>query len=247
MIPGGLLPGSVFDDVMAEVQRRGERIRFVATTIPGHAGTAPPGDLNPTAYARSAARLAEDLGCDIAVGHSMGATIAIEMAVSGAFSGPLVLLSPALSREDEPGFIWALDRIGPVPGLGALAWSAMTKMAGAGVRGMIPAERRGAVMAELKKNDGRSFRAAIHAYGEYLDAQTALVRRLCESGVSAQVVFGGPKDTKLSDAERNGIESCPTLSLIEWPEAGHNTIGQTVALADLIVTAARAASPPKRR
>src|SRR6516164_3284327 len=108
MIPGGLLPGAFCDLVIAELQRRGESLRFVATTLPGHAGTPPPYDLSPVAYARSATRLAKDLGCDMGVGHSMGATVAIERAASGAFSGPMVLLSPALSREDEPGFIWAL-------------------------------------------------------------------------------------------------------------------------------------------
>jgi hypothetical protein len=72
-----------------------------------------------------------------------------------------------------------------------------------------------------------------------LRAQTSLVRRLCESGVQAHVVFGGPKDTKLQDDERRGLESCPNISLVEWPDAGHNTLGQTDALADLIVTAAK--------
>ena len=241
MVPGGLLPWAFFDDVIAELQRRGEGLRFVATTLPGHAGTPPPDDLSPAAYARSATRLAKDLGCDMVVGHSMGATVAIEMAASGAFSGPMVLLSPALSREDEPGFIWALDRIGRIPGIGALAWGAMTTMIPSGMKGMIPPEHREAWMAELKKNDGRSFGAAIHAYGEYLSAQTSLVRRLCESGVKAHIVFGGPKDTKLKDDERNGLESCPNISLLEWPDAGHNTLGQTDALADLIITAANEA------
>ena len=108
-----------------------------------------------------------------------------------------------------------------------------------GIKGTIPPEHRDAWMMELKKNDGRSFAAAIHAYGEYLRAQTSLVRRLCESGVKAHVVFGGPKDTKLQDNERKELESCPNISLVEWPEAGHNTLGQTDALADLIVTAGK--------
>jgi pimeloyl-ACP methyl ester carboxylesterase len=241
MIPGGLLPGAFFDDVITELDRRGEGLRCVATTLPGHAGTPPPNDLSPVACARSATRLAEDLGCDMVVGHSMGATVAIEMAASGGFAGPMVLLSPAFSREDEPGFIWALDRIARLPGVGAVAWGAMTRMIPSGMKGMIPSEHREAWMAELRKNDGRSFSAAVRAYGEYLGAQTSLVRRLCESGVKAHVVFGGPKDTKLKDDERNGLESCPTLSLVEWPDAGHNTLGQTDALADLIVTAANGA------
>jgi pimeloyl-ACP methyl ester carboxylesterase len=238
MMPGGLLSWVFFQDVVGDLERRPASLRFVATTLPGHAGTPPPEDLSPVAYARAAARLANDLGCDVVVGHSMGATVAIEMAASGGFSGPMVLLSPALSREDEPGFIWALDRIGGVPGLGGLAWGAMVRTVPMGMKRMIPPEHREAWMAELKKNDGRSFRAAVHAYGEYLGAQTSLVRRLCESGVKAHVVFGGPKDTKLTDDERDALTSCPNISLVEWPDAGHNTPGQTKPLADLIVAAA---------
>lgn len=41
MLPRGLLPGAFFADVIPELQRRGEALRFVATTLPGHAGTPP--------------------------------------------------------------------------------------------------------------------------------------------------------------------------------------------------------------
>ena len=241
MIPGGLLPWAFFEDVIADLRRRGNGLRFVATTLPGHAGTPPPKDLSPVSYARSAAELAKDLGCDIVVGHSMGATVAIEMAASGGFSGPMVLLSPAFSRQDEPGFLWGLDRIGGVPGLGVLAWGAMTKMIPRGMKGSIPPEHREAWMADLKRNDGRSFRSAVRAYGEYLGGQSSLVRRLCESRVTAWVVFGGPKDTGLKEQERQELASCPTITLIDWPDAGHNTLGQTADLADLILKAANEA------
>jgi len=64
------------------------------------------------------------------------------------------------------------------------------------------------------------------------------VRGLCESQIKAWVVFGGPKDTGLTDGERRVLESCPTISLLDWPDAGHNTLGQTGALADLILSSA---------
>ena len=47
-------------------------------------------------------------------------------------------------------------------------------------------------------------------------------------------MFGGAKDTTLKDDERDALESCPTISLTEWPDARHNTLGQTEALADLL-------------
>jgi len=240
MIPGGLLPWAFFEDVIAELRRRGASLRFVATTIPGHAGTPAPGDLSPAAIAQGGVQLAGDLGCDIVIGHSMGANVAIEMAASDGFSGSMVLLSPAFSRADEPGFLWSLDRIGRVPGMGALVWGALAGMAPSGMKRMIPPEHRGAWTAELKKNDGRSFRASVRAYGEYLKERGSLTGVLCEARVRTWVVFGGPKDTALRDHERQQLKSCPTVELIEWADAGHNTIGQTALLADLILVASGA-------
>jgi pimeloyl-ACP methyl ester carboxylesterase len=238
MIPGGLCPWRFYEDVIGELRRRGVGFRCIATTIPGHAGTPPPDDLSQEAYARSAAELAKDLGCDIVIGHSMGANVVIEMATLGIFSGRMVLLSPAFSYEDEARFLWILDGIGRVPGVGGLAWRAMTAMMPSAMKEFIPTEHREAWTAELKKNDWRFFQAGIAAYSEYLKGGVPLVGRLCDSGVRAWVVFGGPKDTGLKDDERAVLDACPSISLLDWPDAGHNTLGQTAAVADLLVEVA---------
>jgi hypothetical protein len=107
------------------------------------------------------------------------------------------------------------------------------------MKGFIPPQHRKSWTAELKKNDWRFFRAAIRRYFEYLNDQPALVSRLCESGVKAWVVLGGPKDVGLKDEERRQLDACPTATLIDWPKAGHNTLGETTAVADLIVQALR--------
>jgi hypothetical protein len=151
----------------------------------------------------------------------------------------VVLLSPTFSREDEARFLWVLDRVGRVPGLGILAWKAMTGMIPSAMKGFIPPEHREAWTAEMKRNNWRFFRAAIRRYFEYLSDQPSLVGRFCESGVKARVVFGGPKDVGLKDEERRGLDACTTATLIDWPEAGHNTLGETAAVADLIVEAAK--------
>jgi hypothetical protein len=122
-----------------------------------------------------------------------------------------------------------------------LAWKSMTAMIPSGMKRSIPAEHREAWMAELKKNDWRFFGTAIRSYSEYLGGQPALVGRLCDSGVNAWVAFGGPKDVGLTDEERRGLDACPTVRLVDWPVAGHNTFGETASVADLVVEAANAA------
>ena len=78
--------------------------------------------------ARLAAELSAEIGCDAVVGFSMGASVALEMVASGAFSGPVVLLGISLSLQDEPVFLRALDRLGVV--MGSLPYSAMRQMMG---------------------------------------------------------------------------------------------------------------------
>ena len=78
--------------------------------MPGHAGAPPPEDFSVENYARITAELAKSAGADLVVGFSMGATVAYEMVVSGAFTGPVVLLGVSLSARgrarasSEPSF-----------------------------------------------------------------------------------------------------------------------------------------------
>jgi predicted alpha/beta superfamily hydrolase len=55
-------------------------------------------------YARVARTIMAECACDAVVGHSLGANVAIEMAIAGGFSGPLILLAPSFSRVDESRF-----------------------------------------------------------------------------------------------------------------------------------------------
>ena len=52
-------------------------------------------------------------GADAVAGHSLGANVALEMALTAGYSGPVVLLSPSLCRRDESMFPRALDRMSP--------------------------------------------------------------------------------------------------------------------------------------
>src|SRR3954453_14288388 len=127
LLPGGLCTPEFYDDLLAEPGIRDAPVRWIATTLPGFGGDGPLDDLRYESNATAAARLATDLGCDVIVGHSMGANLPIEMVVSGQFAGPVVLLSPSFSRGDETKDFAFIDRLGRVPGLGSLAWKGMLK------------------------------------------------------------------------------------------------------------------------
>jgi predicted alpha/beta superfamily hydrolase len=43
---------------------------------------------------------AADLSCDVVVGHSLGANVAVEIVSASEFSAPVVLLSPSFSRHE---------------------------------------------------------------------------------------------------------------------------------------------------
>src|SRR5213076_1721759 len=114
LLPGGMCSAGSFAEVAA-AYRRG-RARLVAATLPGHAGTPPPPDYDIESYGGLASELAKDVGADVVLGFSMGASVAVEMVVSGGFAGPVVLLGVSLSSKDEQAFFRALIRSGSVLG-----------------------------------------------------------------------------------------------------------------------------------
>src|SRR4051795_6639236 len=100
LLPGGMCGAGSYAELMAQPAVAG--IRLVAATLPGHAGAPPPDDFSIENYARFTAELAQKVGADVVLGFSMGACVALEMAVSGEFTGPIVLLGISLSPADEP-------------------------------------------------------------------------------------------------------------------------------------------------
>src|SRR5262245_53630085 len=150
LLPGGACAASSYGDVMAQPALRG--VRLVAATLPGHAGTAPPDDFSIENYARLAAELAKRHRCDVIAGYSMGASIALEMAASGAFRGPAVLMGISLSPRDEPAFFHAIVRLGK--SFGSLPTAMFMKMITLAVpMAHVSDERRTQLRAEFRRND----------------------------------------------------------------------------------------------
>ena len=224
LLPGALASAAFYDDLMAEQLVKEESIRFVATTLPGFSGTPAPDDVSMENYAKGAATIAAELGCDAVVGHSLGANVAIEMVGSGEFSGPVVLLAPSFSREDESKFPRALDHLSKV--FGHLPYALMLKIIGPAMKGSLPPHRRDVLIAELQRNDPRFLRRQTRTYLEYLDRHGSVDRRLCDSGVRAWVVFGEHDEIGLTDTERDVLEKCPSVTLTTITETGHFALNE---------------------
>src|SRR3954453_24039183 len=121
LLPGGMCTHVAFEPIIAALADA--PIRVVAATLPGFGRTAYPADMTIENYASLAGKLAADVGADLVGGHSLGANVALEMAAAGAFEGPVLLLSPSFSREDEDTALGVMNAIGRVPGFGGLAWA----------------------------------------------------------------------------------------------------------------------------
>jgi pimeloyl-ACP methyl ester carboxylesterase len=236
LLPGGLSSSVFYDDLLAEPAMVEASLRFVATTLPGYAGTPPIADVSIENYAKGAADLAADRNCDVVVGHSVGANVALEMVAASLFVGPVVLISPAFSREDEAQFLRALDRLADL--FGHLPFALMLTMVGPAMKKELPPARRDVLIADLKNNDPHFMRKQMRAYLEYLDRHGSLARRLCDAGATAWVAFGEDRDTGLTEAERAVLESCAHVTLVTIPDTGHaSLIQKPERIAELVLAA----------
>ena len=214
LLPGGMCSARSYAEVMAESTLAGTRL--LAVTMPGHAGAPAPRDFSPEGYARVTAELAKTAGVDVVVGFSMGAMVAYEMVVSGAFAGPVVLLGVSLSAADEPGFFRAMIRLGSI--LGTLP-AAVLKMGVASMvkQAALPPERQTQLQADFARNNTRDMRRGLQAYLHWLRRDDDPARRLCEAGVPAWVVHAEKGDGGLTQHERAILEACPHVRVVSLP------------------------------
>jgi pimeloyl-ACP methyl ester carboxylesterase len=189
---------------------------MVAATLPGHANTPAPEDYSIERAAQLAAALAEHVRADVVVGFSMGATVAYEMVVSGAWAGPLVLLGISLSLKDEPAFLRAMDRAAAVAG--SLPFAAMRQMMGSMAKHLrVPEERRAELLADLRNNDPATMRQIFRGYLHELARDDQPAQRLCKTGEQIWIVHADKGDGGLTDDERRTLENCPTATVTRLP------------------------------
>ena len=217
LLPGGANAARSFDLVMAEPALSG--VRLVATTLPGMAGAPVSAEVSIPAVSRRAGELARENACDVVVGFSYGATIALDMVLSGHFQGPVVLLGLSLTTPDESTFFRCVVRVSQKVGRWPMAilFRLMPLMA----RSAKTSERhKKDLIEDFKQNRAGD---AVRVCGEYLDyiaADRNFAAELAASGSPVWVVHAEEKgDGGLTDAERATLEAAPNVTLVTIPGA----------------------------
>ena len=214
LLPGGANAARSYDLVMAQPALSG--VRLVATTMPGMAGAPLSDDVSVPALSRRAGELAKAHRCDVVVGFSHGATVALDMVLSGYFEGPVVLLGISLSTEDEAGFFRAAVRASQKVGSWPMAVMfrlvpMMAKSANA------PEQHKKDLIEDLKQNRASD---AVRLCGDYLDyiaADRDFAAELAASGNPAWVVHAEKGDGGLTDAERATLQAAPNVTVVTIP------------------------------
>ena len=215
LLPGGANAARSFDLVMADPALSG--VRLVATTLPGMAGAPLTDDVSVPGLARAAGELAKEHGCDVVVGFSHGATVALEMLLSGSFRGPVVLLGISLTTDDEAGFFRKTVRLSQKVGrwpLGILL-SLLPLM----VRSAkIPEPHKRELIEDLKQNKAGDAVRVSAEYLDYIAEDRDFAAQLAATGNPVWVVHAEKKgDGGLTDAERATLQAASNVTLVTIP------------------------------
>ena len=224
LLPGAMCTAAFYDDVAADPRVRDGDTRWITATPPGFGGQPVPDGFVPTveAYAEIAGDLAAEVGADTIVAHSYFANVAIEMAVTGRFTGRLVLLSPCFAAADEESDTRMFARLAGVPVVGRVVWRLLPKLMGVGMKGRFPAAAQARLVAEMKRFGPKVTRRLVRSYFAYLEThEGAIATRLCGSGVATWLVRGEDDEVGFSELERRKLQNCPRVSLITVREAKH--------------------------
>ncbi len=214
LLPGGANAARSYDLVTADPALSG--VRLVATTMPGMAGGPLTDDVSIPGMARAASELAAAQRCDVVVGFSHGATVALEMCLSGGFRGPVVLLGISLTTADEAGFFRQIIRlsqkVGPWP-FGVLLWLLPLMVRSA----KIPQPHKRELIEDLKKNKAGDAVRVSTQYLDYIAADRDYAAELAASNTPAWVVHAEKGDGGLTDAERATLDAADNVTVVTVP------------------------------
>lgn len=214
LLPGGANAARSFNLVMAEPALAGARL--VATTLPGMAGAPAAEDVSVRALSRRAAVLAEEQHCDVVVGFSHGATVALDMVLSGHFDGPVVLLGISLTTEDEAAFFRGVVRASQKVGRWPMA--IMLRLMPLVAKSAKTSEQHKRELVEdFKQNRASESLGACVEYLDYIAEDRDFAAELAAADNPVWVVHAEKGDGGLTDAERSTLQAAPRVRLVTIP------------------------------
>jgi pimeloyl-ACP methyl ester carboxylesterase len=160
--------------------------------------------------------MAEEHGCDVVAGFSHGATVALDMVLSGHFAGPVVLLGISLTTEDEAAFFRAVVRASQQVGRWPMAvlLRLMPLMARSA---KTPKQHKKELIEDFKQNRARDSVLACVEYLDYIAEDRDFAAQLAASGNPVWVVHAEKGDGGLTDAERATLQAAPNVTLVTIP------------------------------
>jgi hypothetical protein len=214
LLPGGSMAARSYRLVMDEPAL--SQVRLVATTLPGMAGATIAEDVSISALARRAGELAREHDCDVVVGFSHGATVALEMVLSGLFHGPVVLLGISPTTADELWFFRTVVRVSEKIGVWPMA--ILLRLMPLMVRSAKTTEvHKQDLLEDIKMNTARDAVRVCSEYLDYIAADRDPAADLAASGHAAWVVHAEKGDGGLTDDERATLEAAPNVTLVTIP------------------------------
>ena len=214
LLPGGANAARSFNLVMADPGLSG--VRLVATTLPGMAGAPVSEDVSIPALSRRAGELAKQHGCDVVVGFSHGATVALDMVLTGHFQGPVVLLGISLTTEDEAAFfrgvVRASQKVGSWPMAALLRLMPLMARSSKTTR-----LHKKELIEDFKQNRASDSVLACVEYLDYIAEDRDFAAELAASGNPVWVVHAEKGDGGLTDAERATLQAAPNVTLVTIP------------------------------
>ncbi len=214
LLPGGANAARSFNLVMAEPALSG--VRLVATTLPGMAGAPISEDVSIPALSRRASELAATQRCDVVVGFSHGATVALDMVLSKQFQGPVVLLGISLTTEDEAAFFRGVVRLSEKVGRWPMA-ALLRLMPLMAKSAKTTEQHKKELIEDFKQNKAADAVRACIEYLGYIAEDRDFAAQLAASANPVWMVHAEKGDGGLTDIERATLDAAPNVTLVTIP------------------------------
>jgi pimeloyl-ACP methyl ester carboxylesterase len=226
LLPGLFCSAAFYTDVLADPLLEEAGVTAIAADPPGFAGRPVPKgfDYSIEGYAALVEEFAGRESIGLIVGHSLSANICIEVAARHRFRGPLLLLSPSLSADDEEKDTRSLNDASRTPVVRTLVWMTIDRMLRKGMRDRLPADRRDELLAEMTRNPHAASRAQLIACFDHMAAHGGLAQRLATAQSTVWVGRGDRDEVAISDEERRWLDEGANVELKTIPGAGHFSI-----------------------